>query len=221
MDKFFVTLLLILPLCLFSQDFSFSPGDELYGDIELDGYGVHQIDIINETGDSLWLTWRLVENTTPDPWDVNLCDNVVCYGVMPTSADMNPIAPDSAAFIRLTTYPLNNPGSGDLHFWIYETGFPQDHVSMTFHLSSGLSNVNGLTRIENPRIFPNPVSDYLQVSLPNDEHFNWTLFNSLGQALQVGEDMGSIFQIPMGDLNPGKYWLHLSQKKHIKSIPNP
>ncbi|MBK6621914.1 MAG: hypothetical protein IPG32_13985 [Saprospirales bacterium] len=147
----------LLPVLSLSQDFSFSPGPVLDGQMDVDGYGLHQIDILNETEDTLWLTWRMIGNTMPDEWDVNLCDNVICYGVMPTMADMNPVAPDSAAFIRITTYPGNVAGSGQLQFWIYKTGFPEDHSTIAFNLSAGITGISEMEKSE-IRVFPNPTS---------------------------------------------------------------
>ena len=214
-----LVLLSFLPSWLFCQDFSFSPGSDLTGEIDVDGYGVHQIDIQNNTADTLWLTWRLVENTLPEEWDLSLCDNVLCYGVMPTSADMNPIEPDSAAWIRMTTYPNNVAGSGYLHFWIYKTGFPQDHVTMTFHLSAGLTGTDEKRSGGAIVAFPNPTSGPLSVNFPKNTSYSWILYNALGQPLARGECQGRSQHFDLSTYPSGKYWLQFIQHNRSFVIP--
>ncbi|MBK7407410.1 MAG: T9SS type A sorting domain-containing protein [Saprospirales bacterium] len=187
--------------------------------MDVDGYGVHQIDIFNETADSLWLTWRLVENTLPDQWEGNLCDNVLCYGVMPTSANMKSIAPDSAAFIRMTTYPNNFPGSGDLHFWIYKTGFPQDYVSMTFHLSAGVTGTTEKLVIPEGAAYPNPTTGLFFVDLPDKTLASWILYNSLGQIQEKENQQIAPLRLDFATHPPGLYWLQIRQKRNTTTIP--
>lgn len=202
-----------LPILAPAQDLSFVPGADLNGQMDADGYGVHQIDIINETGDSLWLTWRLVGNSTPEEWHVNLCDNVECYGVMPTTADMHPIAPDSAAFLRITTYPQNYPGSGQLRFRIYQTGFPQEYSTITFNLAAGI------TATEEPlesrvRVYPNPASGPVQIEFPDDGPISWTLFDAMGRIVRQGQSR----QPDFSDLPINQYWLQIDQNNQLVLI---
>ena len=219
MKIFLAIFFLSLPFLFFAQDFSFSPSANLTGEMDVDGYGVHQIDIINETEDSIWLTWRLVENTLPEQWEVNLCDNVLCYGVMPTSANMKPVAPDSAAFIRMTTYPNNFAGSGDLHFWIYKTGFPQDHVSMTFHLSAGVTGTTEKLVVPKGAAYPNPTAGSFFVELPDKTPVFWTLYNSLGQMQETMSQQNTPLRLDLGSYPAGLYWLQIRQKDNTTTIP--
>lgn len=210
----FELLLCFLPLLAPAQDFSFSPGADLTGQMDVDGYGVHQIDIINETGDSLWLTWRLVENTMPEEWNVNLCDNVECYGVMPNTVDMHPVASGSAAFIRITTYPQNFSGSGQLHFRIYRTGFPEEYSTITFTLSAGLTATRELPGNE-ARVFPNPTSGPVQIEFPASDPVAWILFDVLGQKQLQGNSR----QLDLSALPKAQYWLQIMQNDHLILIP--
>lgn len=219
MKGFGFVVLFLLPHWLLSQDFSFSPDSVLTAEMDVDGYGVHQIDILNETTDSLWLTWRMVENTLPEEWETSLCDNVLCYGVTPTSADMNPIVPDSSGWIRMTTFPNNVAGSGYLHFWIYKTGFPQNPVSIYFYLSAGLTGTIPIVSAEEIRVFPNPTSGPLSVSVSGNEPVYWTLFNTLGRRLGQGENEGPLTQLDLSTFEPGNYWLHLQRKNKLYLIP--
>ena len=200
-----------------AQDFSFSPGPDLDGQMDVDGYGVHQIDIVNESEDTLWLTWRMIENTMPAAWDVNLCDNVLCYGEMPNMADMNPIAPDSAGFIRITTYPQNFAGSGEMHFWIYKTGSPQDHSTITFTLSAGVSASRDLNEAA-LGVYPNPSDGFVRIELPVQTRVSWTLFDTPGRVKQTGEGHGPELQLDLQTLPAGRYWLCLTGEGFRRTI---
>ena len=58
---------LLLSVTTFGQ-FSITPTDSLYGNVVADStISIFQIDLINETADSLNLTWKLIEeNVTSD-----------------------------------------------------------------------------------------------------------------------------------------------------------
>lgn len=204
----------LLPVLSLSQDFSFSPGPVLDGQMDVDGYGLHQIDILNETEDTLWLTWRMIGNTMPDEWDVNLCDNVICYGVMPTMADMNPVAPDSAAFIRITTYPGNVAGSGQLLFWIYKTGFSESHSTIAFNLSAGITGISEREK-SGIRVFPNPTTGPLRIAIPEEEPFTWTLYDALGRISRRGQRP----DLDLSALPKGNYWLQIDYRNRQTLFP--
>ncbi|MCB0640425.1 MAG: hypothetical protein KDC44_02245, partial [Phaeodactylibacter sp.] len=115
-----IVLLFLAVLCLqsspFAQSYSFQPTDEYIGEADLEAYNIFQVNLVNTSNDSLYLNWRLVENTLPETWEISLCDNVACYGGLPTMAEMDPFAAGDSAFIKLDINPGIQEGSGLLRF---------------------------------------------------------------------------------------------------------
>ncbi|MFM7726055.1 MAG: hypothetical protein ACKO7B_05105, partial [Flavobacteriales bacterium] len=50
---------------LSAQNYTFIPGSEYYGTLEMDMYTEHYMYIGHDLQDSAYITWRLVENTCP------------------------------------------------------------------------------------------------------------------------------------------------------------
>lgn len=146
---FVVVLALIFPLTkLRAQVFSLLPGAVHQGELPLDAYSIHQIDMVNLTGTELNLSWRLVENSCPHDWYIGLCDYNSCYGMLPQNGDMLPVSGDLNGFIKLDVNPWLVEGAGTLHFWVYETGYFDDRVDVYFHLSTtGYTGVSLVTEV--------------------------------------------------------------------------
>jgi len=53
-----------------AQNFTFEPGNQYYGTLEMDMYTEHYMYIGHDLADSAFITWRLVENTCPEQWDI-------------------------------------------------------------------------------------------------------------------------------------------------------
>ena len=150
-----------------AQQFSISPTDSLVSEFPTDSLTrIFQLDFPNETADSLGLTWRWVGGGWSEGWDVNLCDFGECYTGVPSDADMMPMPPDGAAFLKLIVNSLELDGSCFLHFWVWPTGNQDAFVDVYFDLRNG--GVNAIEFLEAspaPRAYPNPVISGQTVTL--------------------------------------------------------
>ncbi|MCC6601431.1 MAG: T9SS type A sorting domain-containing protein [Crocinitomicaceae bacterium] len=165
MKAFFIALIsaLFIVLPSFAQNYSFAPGDQYYGSLPLEQYSVHQVNIQNMYSEDALITWRLIENTCPEEWEFILCDWPHCYDGMPTTGNMNPVAPGEYGFVKLTVNPYDVQGSGFLHFYIFPTGFNDNHVDLIFHFSTeGLAVAEKVS--DNTLIYPQPASHYMTIS---------------------------------------------------------
>ena len=95
---------------------------------------VFQIDFPNASGDSLGLSWRWVDGGWTEGWDVNLCDLGECYTGVPADADMLPMGPEGAGFLKLIVNSLEIEGHCFLHFWVWPTGNQDALVLVYFEL---------------------------------------------------------------------------------------
>ena len=109
---------MLLSLSVQSQ-FFVTPTDSIHETIYADStISIFQIELINETTDSLNLTWKLIEEEVTGGWDYNLCDLGECYVGVPNSAEMQAYASGEAGFLKMLVNPLSIEGYGFWHFWV-------------------------------------------------------------------------------------------------------
>jgi len=119
-----------------AQTYTFDPGSDYYGTLEMDMYTEHYMYIGHDLQDSAFITWRLVENTCPEEWDIQACDYQHCYTGLPNDGDMNGVAAGAQGYLRMIVNPFTTPGVGMLHFLIYPTGEPLNYTDAYFHFST-------------------------------------------------------------------------------------
>ena len=128
-------LLCVVPRPEARAQFDIVPTDSLVSVFDVDSITrIFQVDFPNLSGDSLGLTWRWVDGGWTEGWDVNLCDLGECYTGVPADAEMLPMGPEGAGFLKLIVNALELEGSCFLHFWVYPTGNPDALVDVWFDL---------------------------------------------------------------------------------------
>lgn len=154
------TLMMHLPMR--AQDaFGITPTDSLVSVFAVDSVTrIFQIDFPNQTGDSLGLSWRWVDGGWTETWDINLCDLGECYTGVPADADMMPMGPEGAGFLKLIVNSLETEGYCFLHFWVWPTGNQDALVNVFFDLRSDASVVSVSREVPNPRpiLYPVPAT---------------------------------------------------------------
>ncbi|MBL0238189.1 MAG: T9SS type A sorting domain-containing protein [Saprospiraceae bacterium] len=60
-------------------------------------------------------------------------------------------------------------------------------------------------------VFPNPTSKYLNISLNNDDHFNFEIINAVGVLVMKGKYQN---KIDISSLTDGIYFINLEQGRH-------
>ncbi|KAA3631870.1 MAG: T9SS C-terminal target domain-containing protein, partial [Bacteroidetes bacterium] len=208
MNRSLIIIFLFTPFMLTAQTFSFDPGGEIVDQVNFDEYSVHQIDILNETSDTLQLSWKLVEKTFPEGWEVTLCDNVACYGSLPNSNDFYPIFDDNYGFIKLTVNPFQVAGTMEFVFLIFPTGNQNDYEEMRFSLTAGGTTSTTAPGSESINLWPNPASEVLYIKNNDNSTFRVNLTNVTGQTLQSFHIQPQRQkEIPVEHLGNGMYFL--------------
>jgi len=119
-----------------AQNYTFDPGSEYYGTLEMDMYTEHYMYIGHDLQDSAYITWRLVENTCPEEWDIQACDYQHCYTGLPNYGDMSGVAAGAQGYLRMIVNHFLTPGLGMLHFLIYPTGEPLNYTDAYYYLQT-------------------------------------------------------------------------------------
>ena len=67
-------------------------------------------------------------------------------------------------------------------------------------------------------IYPNPVSNLLQIDNPNTELLRYELSDILGRSLIIGENQETHFKLSMSQMLPGTYLLKIVNNSGEKQI---
>ena len=123
-------------LWLSAQNYTFSPGNEVFGVLEMDMYTEHYMYIGHDSPDSARITWRVIENTCPEGWDIQACDYQHCYTGLPNDGDMNPVPPGGQGYLRMIVNPFLIAGTGMLHLLVFPTGQPLNYVDAYYYFNT-------------------------------------------------------------------------------------
>lgn len=183
------------------------------GEVPVDiSFTDHTVYITNELTDSLYLGWKMVENTCPEEWTYVLCDYGFCYDGLPPSGTMQPVPEGENAFLKLSVFANGVEGSGYIRFWVYESDNQADYQVITFWLNMPV----GLDDIEQQaiQIWPNPASETVQCTLLEESNLsirsmNGQLVKSLGHAFPGTQT------IDIADLPEGMYLLEVRSESGI------
>lgn len=180
---------------LTAQTYSFSPQATMDEQAVYNEYTVFQINISNETTDTLQLTWRLVQQSIPEGWEVTLCDNNACYGGIPVSSPFYPIFDDNFGFIKLTINPFEIPGTLDFLFHIYHTDDPQNYEEMHFIITAGEPLASQTPQDHILNIYPNPATDRAHIQNTSTENLTIRMVNANGQIIETFQLQGADQQL--------------------------
>ncbi len=152
MLRFSVIFWLSMFVCEYTsaQNYTFSPSENYVGELSMDMYTEHYMYIGHNLPDTAYITWRVVENTCPEEWDIQACDYQHCYTGLPNNGDMNGVPPGGQGYLRMIINPFTTTGTGMLHLLIYPTGQPAQYNEVYFNFATPTSAValtNGETAI--------------------------------------------------------------------------
>lgn len=178
--------------CVVAQNYTFDPSSEYYGTLEMDMYTEHYMYIGHDFQDSAYITWRLVENTCPEAWDIQACDYQHCYTGLPNYGDMNGVAAGGQGYLRMIVNPFMTPGTGMLHFLIYPTGEPLNYTDAFYHFQTTVLNDESFQFPEesvvfrtNEIIYTGPISGQLFLYTISGKCLSLITMNSSSYAMSM------------------------------------
>jgi hypothetical protein len=199
---FFLLALLSWPGAAARAQFDITPTDSLVAEFGVDSITrIFQIDFPNTTGDSLGLSWRLIDWGWTETWDVNLCDLGECYTGVPADADMLAMGPAGAGFLKLIVNSLETEGQCFLHFWVWPTGNQDALVHIYFDLKSDptLSEVREAAALTAPKAYPVPAKIGTTIAV------DWPKSHGGDQAVQLFDARGALVDCSV--LRTGHQWI--------------
>ncbi len=184
-----------------AQTFTFDPGDEYEAVLEMETFSDHYIYINHDAADSANISWRVIENTCPEEWQISICDWADCYSYLPNTGDMLPVGPGQAGFTKLTMNPLSVPGIGMIHFWVYPTGAIEEHVDMIYYFSTSIVGLNEVQ--PETVIFPQPASEF--ITLVGFKADDYSLVDLHGTEIMKFKVSSPTHVLTLSTLSPGTY----------------
>lgn len=201
-----------------AQDYTISPSNDVWADIQPGGYEVLNIDLIhdNSTADSIEIQWELLERVVPSPaagWDYSYCDYDVCYLGNATGGTMKKVGPNENGFLKVTLL-AGGEGWGFFKFRTFITGDEAnaDTLTFTFHSILGISDLELGNEVS---VYPNPLTDNnLSVNnvLPESK---LTIQNALGQVVATRNSNNSKVVFNNLDLRNGVYFVRLERNGSV------
>jgi len=176
--------------------------------------------ITNTSNETLNLYWTRRVSNEPGPWRNFICDQFNCYDSLINANPLNRpniLAPGEHFDLQVHLEPHQTVGTGDILLNILDASgniLGSTNGTMVISESTAVKDANDLKLT----VFPNPTSDYFQVSeTPGLKGIE--VFNIVGNKIR-SFDFAVNRQYYVGDLSDGIYLVRLvsGSKKVLKTI---
>jgi hypothetical protein len=178
-----------------------------------------KIDITNTSNSKLVLNWIRISNTLPNIWQYTTCDNVFCYGGVPSGTKtMDTIPIGGQSFLNLGIEPGNDLGLGQVKIYVYQEGYYSQGDTLTWNISTTAVGINEYTDSDLISMYPNPVSEILNILLKKE--FNGSkvrIIDFMGRKIMEQEITGLFNTIDVSRLAKGNYFLVIENNEHLIS----
>lgn len=228
--KFYFTLSLLTIFCVKTNaqlTYSITPSSNVSSIVPLNEASEIKIEINNTSNAKLVLNWVRITNTLPVAWQYTTCDNVFCYGGVPSGTKtMDSIAIGGQGFLTLGIDPGNNLGSGQVKIYVYQDGFPNMGDTLTWNVTSQVVGIKEISVNSGISIYPNPINHFLNIELSNQftqPVLSAYFLDALGRNIKSIQLLNNENRIDVSDLSVGYYYLVIETadeklfKKLIKS----
>ena len=213
---------LVLVLAAFagnSQQLIPFPNDSAeINDVSVDSFTASDIhiEIINNTVDSVTITWGLHNYQTPSSWQIALCDNNNCYDLLigiPQHTSYPVGSGDTMDFkFQYTAHCIT--GTGNTNVYYYITGDSTNslqHLNYKANLTANCPNgIVEKASVNNLKVYPNPIKNSFLVSgLENVGNLSLEVYDMKGAIVktEVKNATNSEIEISIQTLSKGEYLL--------------
>lgn len=213
MKHILLSFLSLLPFIGFNQAFSVETDDTtLYGSpTENTFYG--DIDLFNQSSDTLTLGWENIEQNIPDGWEVSNCDPAGCapIGVLTGSFEL---APSAEGLLNTHFYPNGVPGQGYVKINVFDINNPSDSIVLTYYGNANSATINEVSELSFD-IFPNPATHHISIigsGILNQDIF---VYDALGRkVLQSKGQFNGKSDLDIKKLKSGVYLVKINKTAH-------
>lgn len=164
--------------------------------------------------------WKMEFTNMKDEWQLQLCDLNFCYHYnAPQSSPNQPNRMERGNYVfQIGFYPKGVPGTGKAMLRLYgDNAFTKLIKEIPINLYAGTTSSKDIS-VNAIRVFPNPASDYFQVSNSSQVH-KIVIYNVLGKEVKTLFHYNSANH-DISDLRKGMYMIRLldAKNKVIKTV---
>ena len=215
MKKLYILLVgLITSIGVSAQNFVYSNGMDQ--EFESTTLTTAVLDIYMETPSPQDITfrWEVITNTLLPGWDYSLCDYNNCYVGIPnygtmTAISMAEMGSGIQGFLKLNLDPGTDYGVGFVNFKVWDLAFPDQVDTVSFLLSytdpaAGINDNDDLL----VAVYPNPVSDVLNIKNSSNDVISYEIFNILGEVVYSSTvSVDNTAKVDVSDYETGVYFV--------------
>ena len=187
---------------------------------EYTDYGFISIyfDVTNNTGETKDLIITRSKLNVPTQWSDQICWGFGCYdipsdaiGSTPESEPAN-TANGAVNQLKLVINPSDLPGSGHYRYYIVDLNDNKNYLdSVDVVFNFGLASVKEVKKEVLFTINPNPATDYVYVSVNNNNEMDVKIVDVLGNTILV-DTMNDSKTINVSQFKNGIYFISISTK---------
>lgn len=186
---------------------SFDPATEF--DIE------NHLDITNANTEDVEFIWTVKQNSGPSEWRVYICDLNKCYQPDKLSIDVdaaNLLEKETTKALFFHLMPGSTPGEGTYTFTLFNAANTSEVLTSIDLTFSAVVSSTYEENLEKIYLYPNPVSDYVQINNPSDIASQVVIYDVLGKKIKTF-DASYETSFYTGDLQTGRYFARIFDKK--------
>jgi hypothetical protein len=178
-----------------------------------------KIDITNTSNSKLVLNWIRISNTLPNIWQYTTCDNVFCYGGVPSGTKtMDTIPIGGQSFLNLGIEPGNDLGLGQVKIYVYQEGYYSQGDTLTWNISTTAVGISEYTDSDLISMYPNPANDVVNILFKKEYNGSTVrIIDLMGRKVMEEDITGMLNAINVSNLTTGSYFLIIENKEHLIS----
>lgn len=197
-------------LTVVNAQYSFSPSTILMKNQALNTMTYDSIHISSSSPDTLNLNWELISYDTTAGSYFDFCSSGNCWIGVPDSGSFPPIEPGGFGWAGMHFWTGNVAVTCSTKIRIYEQGNPGISDTIIFVLNAGTNGIyNNPILNKTVFIYPNPSSDKISISTPQNDLFTIYIYNSFGQKLK---EITNSSPVSLKELAAGTYFILLKDK---------
>jgi hypothetical protein len=221
MKQFLLVFFIPVALVVNAQSFSFTPGKVFTQNLGYNDYSFDGIYINNLTSSTLNLSWELLSMDTVPGCFFNSCASGTCYFGIPSTGNFPALLPssngDSLGWYQVHSFTGTTSGSNTIKMRVYNKDNTSESDTITFIMN--VSNTNGLNQYSNAHlinVYPNPSSDYINISGAVNQYYYLHIYNILGQKMLDTIYSSGSDPISIKNFEAGNYYIILEGQKGIR-----
>lgn len=204
--------------------YSFSPSKTLIKNQSFNSLSYDSIHIANNSSDTLFLNWELLQYDTLGGSYIEFCSSGNCWLGIPATGSFPAIEPGGFGWAGVHFWTASLTVTCTAKIYIYKEHSLTNGDTLTYILNA--LHGNGIEKNDQLKnsitVYPNPASDKVSILFENNkaEEIPVSLYNILGEIVYSTSCNKSFIEIPLESISKGIYFIKISSGNgdYVKKI---